>query len=123
MLFYFVFIKLTMYYEKSVESNLNETVFKQYENSVLKKNLYSIENNSMSSRNKLKLYLKEKRKKLSAPGFFKKFLLRKIPIIEWLPKYDFKSNLLADLVSGNIVGVMNIPQGMAYSLLGIKIRP
>ena len=43
-----------------------------------------------------------------------------IPILEWLPNYK-KKNLSGDLSAGITVGVMLIPQGMAYAMLaGLK---
>lgn len=39
-----------------------------------------------------------------------------IPILDWLPNYK-KSDLRGDLSAGLTVGVMLIPQGMAYSML------
>lgn len=39
-----------------------------------------------------------------------------IPILEWLPRYK-KSDLRGDLQAGLTVGIMLIPQGMAYALL------
>lgn len=39
-----------------------------------------------------------------------------IPILEWLPQYNKKA-LKGDLAAGLTVGVMLIPQGMAYSML------
>lgn len=38
------------------------------------------------------------------------------PFLDWLPSYD-KSMFLGDLTAGLTVGVMLIPQGMAYSML------
>lgn len=43
---------------------------------------------------------------------FKKFL----PILEWLPNYK-PDNLKGDLAAGLTVGVMLIPQGMAYAMI------
>jgi len=40
-----------------------------------------------------------------------------IPILEWLPKYNAKKNLKADIVGGFTVGVVLIPQGIAYALI------
>ena len=39
-----------------------------------------------------------------------------IPALEWLPKYT-KKQFSGDLSAGLTVGVMLIPQGMAYSML------
>ncbi|XP_031636337.1 solute carrier family 26 member 10-like [Contarinia nasturtii] len=41
-----------------------------------------------------------------------------IPILSWLPRYKFKEDLVCDLISGFTVGIMHIPQGMGYALLG-----
>lgn len=41
---------------------------------------------------------------------------RFFPILEWLPNYE-KSNLNGDLSAGLTVGVMLIPQGMAYAMI------
>lgn len=39
------------------------------------------------------------------------------PILEWLPKYSLKSNLLSDIIAGLTISILHIPQGIAYSLL------
>ncbi|AFL86028.1 high affinity sulfate transporter 1 [Belliella baltica DSM 15883] len=39
-----------------------------------------------------------------------------LPILEWLPKYK-KTDLQGDLSAGLTVGIMLIPQGMAYAML------
>ncbi|KFB38269.1 AGAP010344-PA-like protein [Anopheles sinensis] len=39
------------------------------------------------------------------------------PIFQWLPEYQFPTDLLGDIISGITVGVMHIPQGMGYALL------
>ncbi|XP_072379809.1 prestin-like [Diabrotica undecimpunctata] len=41
-----------------------------------------------------------------------------IPVLGWLPKYEWRTDLLSDLASGYTVAIMHIPQGMAYALLG-----
>ncbi len=43
-------------------------------------------------------------------------LSKYIPILEWLPKYH-KADWRSDLLAGFTVGIMLIPQGMAYGLL------
>ena len=39
------------------------------------------------------------------------------PILKWLPAYDFKEDLLSDIIAGVTVLAMQIPQGLAYSKL------
>ena len=43
---------------------------------------------------------------------FKQYL----PVLDWLPKYK-KDNLKGDISAGLTVGVMLIPQGMAYAMI------
>jgi SulP family sulfate permease len=43
-------------------------------------------------------------------------LKRFLPILEWLPRYG-KDQLRGDLFAGLTVGVMLVPQGMAYAML------
>ncbi|XP_053971108.1 solute carrier family 26 member 10-like isoform X2 [Hylaeus volcanicus] len=45
-------------------------------------------------------------------------LKNSIPLIGWLPKYDWKNDILGDIIAGITVAVMHIPQGMAYAILG-----
>ncbi|KAL6440663.1 hypothetical protein ACFW04_003265 [Cataglyphis niger] len=46
------------------------------------------------------------------------FLKKSIPLIDWLSSYDWKNDILGDIVAGVTVAVMHIPQGMAYAILG-----
>ncbi|KAJ1126654.1 hypothetical protein NDU88_005061 [Pleurodeles waltl] len=39
------------------------------------------------------------------------------PILEWGPRYKIKEELLGDIVSGLIIGIITIPQTISYSLL------
>ncbi|EDO49691.1 predicted protein [Nematostella vectensis] len=39
------------------------------------------------------------------------------PIVQWLPKYNFRKEFVADLTGGMTVGVMHIPQGLAFAML------
>ncbi|XP_068019860.1 solute carrier family 26 member 6 [Melanerpes formicivorus] len=47
----------------------------------------------------------------------KSLLFRFLPILHWLPRYPVKDWLLGDIVSGFSVGIMHLPQGLAYALL------
>ncbi|CAD6193717.1 unnamed protein product [Caenorhabditis auriculariae] len=43
-----------------------------------------------------------------------------VPILDWLPKYKWKKWIQGDLIAGLTVGIMHVPQGMAYaSLAGV----
>lgn len=43
-----------------------------------------------------------------------------IPILKWLPSYKWKEHLHGDVIAGLTVGIMHVPQGMAYaSLAGV----
>ncbi|KAM9324409.1 solute carrier family 26 member 6-like [Gastrophryne carolinensis] len=58
------------------------------------------------------------KKKLRCSGTVAKSLLLKfIPILNWLPRYPVKEWLLGDIVSGISVGIIQLPQGLAYALL------
>ncbi|XP_053311746.1 solute carrier family 26 member 10-like [Spea bombifrons] len=48
---------------------------------------------------------------------FHKYLKRRIPIVGWLPRYKFRKWILGDLIAGLTVGIVHIPQGMAFALL------
>ncbi|KAK0410224.1 hypothetical protein QR680_005014 [Steinernema hermaphroditum] len=39
------------------------------------------------------------------------------PIVRWLPKYDFRQDLMHDIIGGLTVGIMHVPQGIAYAVL------
>lgn len=47
-----------------------------------------------------------------------KLLKSSVPLIDWLSSYDWKNNILGDIIAGITVAVMHIPQGMAYAILG-----
>uniref|UniRef100_A0A1I7SGV5 Sulfate_transp domain-containing protein n=1 Tax=Bursaphelenchus xylophilus TaxID=6326 RepID=A0A1I7SGV5_BURXY len=45
------------------------------------------------------------------------FLSSLLPILEWLPAYRWKEDFMSDLIAGVTVGIMVVPQGMAYASL------
>ncbi|XP_045468157.1 solute carrier family 26 member 6-like isoform X2 [Harmonia axyridis] len=47
-----------------------------------------------------------------------KCLRKTIPILKWLPNYEWKKWLFGDIVAGFTITVMQIPQGMGYGMLG-----
>ncbi|KAE9418039.1 hypothetical protein Angca_008214 [Angiostrongylus cantonensis] len=40
-----------------------------------------------------------------------------MPILDWLPHYAFKEDLMPDIIGGLTTGIMHVPQGIAYSTL------
>lgn len=44
----------------------------------------------------------------------KKTLYKRLPILTWLPKYS-KGDAIGDLVAGITVGLMCVPQSLAYA--------
>lgn len=67
----------------------------------------------------LSVLLKQKFKKQCScsPAKAKALLFNSIPILKWLPSYQIKDWFLGDLMSGIIVGILLVPQSIAYSLL------
>lgn len=45
------------------------------------------------------------------------WLIDRVPIITWLPKYSIHKYIANDLIAGITVGSMQIPQGLAYGML------
>ncbi|XP_069509709.1 solute carrier family 26 member 10-like [Ambystoma mexicanum] len=44
-------------------------------------------------------------------------LTERVPLLAWLPRYKVRRWLMGDLVAGLTVGIVHIPQGMAFALL------
>ncbi|NXC74621.1 S26A6 protein, partial [Anhinga anhinga] len=47
----------------------------------------------------------------------KSLLFQFLPFLRWVPRYPVKEWLLGDITSGFSVGIMHLPQGLAYALL------
>ncbi|XP_074860987.1 solute carrier family 26 member 6 [Carettochelys insculpta] len=47
----------------------------------------------------------------------KALLYRVLPVLRWLPRYPVRDWLPGDVISGLSVGIMHLPQGLAYALL------
>ncbi|KAJ8298384.1 hypothetical protein KUTeg_024915, partial [Tegillarca granosa] len=56
-------------------------------------------------------------RKICTKKWWKRSLFANIPIIKNLKNYKIKEDLPSDIISGMTVGIMQIPQGMAYALL------
>lgn len=50
------------------------------------------------------------------PSASKQYLLDKVPIVGWLPRYNPRW-LLNDVIAGTTVGLMLIPQALSYATL------
>ena len=48
-------------------------------------------------------------------GCMKNYLRDRFPFIKWLLGYNIKENLLPDVISGVTIGIIHIPQGLAYA--------
>ena len=51
------------------------------------------------------------------PNCMKKYFFARFPFFDWIQSYSIKDNLLKDLIAGLTIGVVLIPQGMAYALM------
>lgn len=51
----------------------------------------------------------------------KKTVVGFFPVLQWLPKYKCKEYIWGDIMSGLVIGIILVPQAIAYSLLaGLK---
>ncbi|XP_024900447.1 solute carrier family 26 member 10 [Pteropus alecto] len=58
----------------------------------------------------------QRRRACSGPGAWR-LLLARLPPLRWLPRYRWRAWLLGDAVAGVTVGIVHVPQGMAFALL------
>ena len=47
------------------------------------------------------------------------FVKQRMPILHWLPNYNWKRDFHGDLIAGLTVGIMHVPQGRQY-VLGVS---
>eukprot|EP01102_Stenamoeba_stenopodia_P021884 TRINITY_DN893_c0_g3_i1.p1 TRINITY_DN893_c0_g3~~TRINITY_DN893_c0_g3_i1.p1 ORF type:complete len:649 (-),score=137.48 TRINITY_DN893_c0_g3_i1:64-2010(-) len=61
------------------------------------------------------------KKKLRPPDDWRQFrrnlLLNAFPVLKWLPHYNYKECLLADIIGGLTSGTLSVPQGLAYATI------
>ncbi|KAI6075145.1 Anion exchange transporter [Aix galericulata] len=43
--------------------------------------------------------------------------MRRLPVLEWVPAYDWKENLVPDAVSGMMLAIQQVTQGLAFAVL------
>lgn len=60
--------------------------------------------------------LQEKWSELCEPKMAQTYIRKRFPIVTWLPEYSLRS-LQCDLIAGLTVGLMVVPQGLAYAQL------
>ncbi len=71
----------------------------------------SRDSSSDGTMEQLSVWLKKKKKSI----FRKKTLFMRFPVLQWLPKYSIKEDLVADLIAGLTIAITVIPQGLAYA--------
>lgn len=57
----------------------------------------------------------------SSPRNLWRFFTNFVPILQWLPKYDWKSDITHDIIGGLTIGVMHVPQGLFFYQILSKI--
>uniref|UniRef100_A0A8B9Z3K4 Solute carrier family 26 member 1 n=1 Tax=Buteo japonicus TaxID=224669 RepID=A0A8B9Z3K4_9AVES len=72
--------------------------------------------------NRKEVMLAKLRKSCSCtPKKIKNFVMDFLPVLQWLPKYQCKEYIWGDVMSGLVIGIILVPQAIAYSLLaGLK---
>ncbi len=48
------------------------------------------------------------------PSAAVRYAVEKVPVVQWLPQYDVRW-IISDLIAGLTIGVMMIPQALAYA--------
>lgn len=63
-----------------------------------------------------KSYLTLLQMEVKRPSRMRRFLVRRVPIVSWLPQYS-ADKAISDLIAGVTVGLTLMPQGLAYAVL------
>ncbi|XP_078301920.1 sulfate transporter isoform X2 [Panthera onca] len=101
-------------------ANESSTDFKQFEanDQCTPYRRIHMEPQEKSNTNFKKFVIKKLRRTCQcSPTKAKNVIFGFLPVLRWLPKYDLKKNILGDVMSGLIVGILLVPQSIAYSLL------
>ncbi|XP_059713027.1 anion exchange transporter [Haemorhous mexicanus] len=58
-------------------------------------------------------------RKIQAVRFedIKAWCMRRLPVLEWVPVYNWKENLVPDTVSGMMLAIQQVTQGLAFAVL------
>lgn len=72
--------------------------------------------------NRKEVILAKLRKSCSCtPQKLKNFVMDFFPVLQWLPKYRCKEYIWGDVMTGLVIGIILVPQAIAYSLFaGLK---
>lgn len=73
---------------------------------------------SLKSQNVLRSGMKYVRKYYKpSPMCMKNYFYKRLPFFSWILKYNIREDLLKDIIAGLTLGIVHIPQNMAYSLM------
>uniref|UniRef100_A0A8C5UMN8 Sulfate transporter n=1 Tax=Malurus cyaneus samueli TaxID=2593467 RepID=A0A8C5UMN8_9PASS len=83
---------------------------------------FLMERKALVKINRKEVMLAKLRKSCSCtPQKLKNFVMDFFPVLRWLPKYRCKEYIWGDIMSGLVIGIILVPQAIAYSLLaGLK---
>uniref|UniRef100_A0A8R1DPG4 STAS domain-containing protein n=1 Tax=Caenorhabditis japonica TaxID=281687 RepID=A0A8R1DPG4_CAEJA len=104
---------LRSFYDRKRRSPINQVEFDEkygYQKRVKKDDVEKLKNRSKKAASR---YYEP----FTSTANFKTFIFNLLPILEWLPRYEWRKCLTADAIGGITVGVLQVPQGIAYAVL------